>query len=224
MKLKNTPLAAVIASMAMAASSHAAITTIATDGFNTGVIAETPWSGGGTLLSVPLTGKWSLNETSNTDARLVVGNDYGYDAVGTQEGTGQAMFADGSFGGSFAATLTETVGHYFNAGDTVAIDFWTRTRASDNGPLGLTVSLVGAATLNYATYTPASSTWEQITTSYVTIETAGTYNVQFANTTSGYDKATFLDSVSYKVDAVPEPSAALLGGLGMLALLRRRRA
>ena len=36
-------------------------------------------------------------------------------------------------------------------------------------------------------------------------------------TTNGYFGGTF------KFDAVPEPSAALLGGLGMLALLRRRR-
>jgi MYXO-CTERM domain-containing protein len=28
----------------------------------------------------------------------------------------------------------------------------------------------------------------------------------------------------FSVTAIPEPSAALLGGLGMLALLRRRRA
>jgi hypothetical protein len=30
-----------------------------------------------------------------------------------------------------------------------------------------------------------------------------------------------IDSISYSV--IPEPSSALLGGIGMLALLRRRR-
>ena len=37
------------------------------------------------------------------------------------------------------------------------------------------------------------------------------------------DKAAGLDNVAVSVTAIPEPSAALLGGLGLLALLRRRR-
>ena len=221
MKLKNSPLAAVIASMAMAASSQAAITIIATDGFNTGATVETPWTDAGTVTA----GNWTLTETTTAAGLVAVGNKKsGYDdAILSYEGTGEALFQDAS--GSLAATLTETVGEWFNAGDKVAIDFFTRSRAT-TGSLGLTVSLVGAATLNYAsTYTPASSTWAQSTTEYVTIDTAGTYSVRFANATTGSDNTTMLDSVSYyKVDAIPEPSAALLGGLGMLCLLRRRRA
>ena len=37
------------------------------------------------------------------------------------------------------------------------------------------------------------------------------------------DKSAGLDNVAVSVTAIPEPSAALLGGLGLLALLRRRR-
>ncbi|HSP41320.1 MAG TPA: hypothetical protein VLO11_00475 [Luteolibacter sp.] len=44
----------------------------------------------------------------------------------------------------------------------------------------------------------------------------------FMTAPSGSGNDGFLDSVS--VTVIPEPSAALLGGLGMLALLRRRRA
>ena len=44
----------------------------------------------------------------------------------------------------------------------------------------------------------------------------------FMTAPSGAGNDGFLDSVSVAV--IPEPSAALLGGLGMLALLRRRRA
>lgn len=39
----------------------------------------------------------------------------------------------------------------------------------------------------------------------------------------GETGASALDNVAVSVTAIPEPSAALLGGLGMLALLRRRR-
>jgi hypothetical protein len=48
---------------------------------------------------------------------------------------------------------------------------------------------------------------------------AGTYDAAFLNTHFGVD--TFLGSGTLTV--VPEPSAALLGGLGVLGLLRRRR-
>ena len=39
----------------------------------------------------------------------------------------------------------------------------------------------------------------------------------------GDGKLAFFQSGSLQVVVIPEPSAALLGGLGMLALLRRRR-
>ena len=41
---------------------------------------------------------------------------------------------------------------------------------------------------------------------------------------SGYDANTTIEMDNLVVSTIPEPSAALLGGLGMLALLRRRRA
>lgn len=214
--------ASAIASLVLAASSSHAATTITTDGFNTGPYVATDWDTGGTVTA----GQWSMNETSSGAGRGVVGNPFGYGGQATpQEGTGQAQFSNGYGGATF--TLTATVGHYFNVGDQVAMDFFTakRTDGSDDGALGMTVSLVGAGSLAYAsTYTPTLNTWTQSTTEYVTITTAGTYSVQFAIASQGGDRTTYLDSVSYKVEAIPEPSAALLGGLGMLALLRRRRA
>ncbi|MEP4047700.1 MAG: PEP-CTERM sorting domain-containing protein [Luteolibacter sp.] len=41
------------------------------------------------------------------------------------------------------------------------------------------------------------------------------------NTTTS--SGTYLDNVSFAGEAIPEPSAALLGAIGMLCLLRRRR-
>jgi hypothetical protein len=215
---KPMKYASAIASLVLAASSHAA-TTITTDGFNIGSIVETDWTNGGTVTG----GQWSLT-SSGGQSRVVVGNPYGYGGQATpQEGTGQAQFSNGWAGESFTATLTDTVGHYFTAGDQVAINFFSAARTGDSGPLGITVSLVGADTLSYGAFTPASTSWGENTTSYFTIVNTGTYNVQFANVAQGGDRTTYLDSVSYKVEAIPEPTAALLGGLGMLCLLRRRR-
>lgn len=213
---------AVITSMALVASSHAA-TTITTDGFNTGTLVETPWEGAGTATA----GQWFLNETTPSErGRLVVGNPRGYLGQATpHEGSGQAQFSNG-INASFTATLTDTVGHFFNVGDQVAIDFFTAGRTDGDGAVGLTISLVGTATLQYGgIYRPThnSNTWEAMTTGYVTIVTAGTYNVQFANVLEGTDRTTYLDSVSYSVIPIPEPSTAILGGLGLLTLLRRRR-
>ena len=56
----------------------------------------------------------------------------------------------------------------------------------------------------------------------------GTLGISILNTQTavggepGYFRAVNFDNVT--IDVVPEPSATLLGGLGMLALLRRRRA
>ncbi len=55
----------------------------------------------------------------------------------------------------------------------------------------------------------------------------GTYRFSFGAVSSGgvveSGLGNFLDNVRFGINAVPEPSAALLGSLGALALLRRRR-
>jgi MYXO-CTERM domain-containing protein len=43
------------------------------------------------------------------------------------------------------------------------------------------------------------------------------------NSGNSTNKFSGLDDVTLTVSPIPEPSAALLGGLGLLALLRRRR-
>lgn len=69
-----------------------------------------------------------------------------------------------------------------------------------------------------------------------TVSNAVTYNIRVTTTAVTDDLSLVLGQgagssgtgegylAGYKVVAIPEPSAALLGGLGMLALLRRRRA
>lgn len=48
-------------------------------------------------------------------------------------------------------------------------------------------------------------------------------NTQFVLSLQGTTNGAGLNSVSWTAGAVPEPSAALLGGIGVLALFRRRR-
>lgn len=63
--------------------------------------------------------------------------------------------------------------------------------------------------------------WTQITTSYVTTaaDIGKTVGISFGMEST--DNYAYMDSASLSV--IPEPGTALLGGLGMLALLRRRR-
>ena len=54
----------------------------------------------------------------------------------------------------------------------------------------------------------------------------GTYRFSFgavSTATGNQTEGNFLDNVRFGIGAVPEPSSALLGSLGALALLRRRR-
>lgn len=55
-----------------------------------------------------------------------------------------------------------------------------------------------------------------------TTDGSGNLNIYIAENTDA-DRG-YYDGIAYDTVAVPEPSAALLGGLGVLALLRRRRA
>lgn len=71
---------------------------------------------------------------------------------------------------------------------------------------------------NTATYASGINYVRGIAQSGASLPATWTSNSpQLTGTTNGYFGGTF------KFDAVPEPSTALLGGLGMLAMLRRRR-
>jgi hypothetical protein len=56
-----------------------------------------------------------------------------------------------------------------------------------------------------------------------TIDFTNVANLGLANAVSiGEGKSAYFESGSLNLVVIPEPSAALLGGLGMLVLLRRR--
>jgi MYXO-CTERM domain-containing protein len=75
--------------------------------------------------------------------------------------------------------------------------------------------------LGTATYAAGAIGSKSITVNNVAGATA--IRIGFWQGTYNGSVAAGLDNVAVSVTAIPEPSAALLGGLGLLALLRRRR-
>jgi hypothetical protein len=69
--------------------------------------------------------------------------------------------------------------------------------------------------------TPASDQWKDAVITYTSPSSVTAANLEVR--LIGYGIQTNYDNVRLDGTLVPEPSTALLGGLGMLALLRRRR-
>jgi hypothetical protein len=105
-------------------------------------------------------------------------------------------------------------------GNTYTVQFDARRRdAGGSGTFDVfvnsTISLVGAT--GGFNVTASSTTWEQ--KSFTFVAAAETSFLTISNTDNPGGNGFMVDNFS----VVPEPSAALLGGLGMLALLGRRR-
>ncbi len=168
-----------------------------------------------------------MAQTASGAGRVVIGNPTGYGGQATpQAGSGQAQFSNGANAGTTAQSITDTANNSFTVGQEVTMLFYLAGRNGGDAAATLNVSLVGPDTFSLGSFTAVqgNTSWVLTTSNTATITTAGVYNVQFSygNAADTVDRTTYLDSVSYSV--VPEPSAALLGGLGMLCLLRRRRA
>lgn len=137
---------------------------------------------------------------------------------------------------------SQMTGHTIALGDVITVGFWamniwaadamTVVLFADSPDVGANEvgwaaagqgGLSSNATWNTATGA-LSGTWQY----YEVSMTAGSgfvaqeLGVHFVNT-SASASWTALDDVTLSVTAVPEPSAALLGGLGLLGLLHRRR-
>jgi hypothetical protein len=125
---------------------------------------------------------------------------------------------------------SNTVIFNFNIGDLGAGDAYTvQFATSGNGSIGNAYSANTEFLLSFTQTSVGGGTWSITRSGGVSDLDSGTYtgvphNFKFyeANTTGGGAAADNLFFNSLVV--VPEPSSALLGGLGMLALLRRRRA
>jgi hypothetical protein len=120
----------------------------------------------------------------------------------------------------FSTTVTG-----FEAGVAYSLSFEALGRAGAFGPNGIQVLLNGTILefLSATSITPSQAAWGTFTTDAFTT-LGGSFELTFLGLTAG-DKATFIDDVRFNfvAEAVPEPRAALLGSLGLLMLLRRRR-
>jgi len=113
----------------------------------------------------------------------------------------------------------------FEAGVSYTLSFEALGRSSTFGPNAIQVLLNGNI-LKFSdalSITPSQTAWNTFTTDAFTTS-GGSFDLTFLGLTSG-DKATFIDDVRFNfvAEAIPEPSSVLLGSLGLLAFLRRRR-
>ena len=219
MKIKSL-LLPVIALCVTAVSSHAATiifnfnNTIAY-GSNLGAgspVTTNDFSGDGVSVS-----NWTASSPSRT--------------IGVQGGQVRALKSADTDTHTFTITIPADVtlnisSLFFNYGSV----------GGDTSPANflVTTNVVGSSfTNNPATHTAATGP-AFVSNNSVTMATSGltgisgrTVTFTFSDSSQGNNKTesiySYIDNVTLTGTVIPEPSAALLGGLGMLALLRRRR-
>lgn len=126
---------------------------------------------------------------------------------------------------SLNLNLTNLSFDYGKVGGDTGAPSWTVTSNRAGGtitpntaviaPTGSNVSSSASMNLagNFLNISPTSTT----TITFTLVDAAG------GNNNNGGVHYTFIDNVTLTGTVIPEPSSALLGGLGMLCLLRRRR-
>jgi hypothetical protein len=208
------------------------------------VLARYEFPSGAVTATTSLTGvtAGSFAFTSTTDEGVLAQIDGGFsgagDAFNRSDTTGSTeanALADDDF---FSVTLSAT-----NVGETLNLTSVTfsLTATNDNtdaftttaylqssvGGFG-TGNAVVTGTGNFATRTTAgtsaasSASFDLSAPAFQGLSTI-TFQLRFADTTNSNGDLARFDNFTVNGAVVPEPSAAVLVGLGMLALLRRRR-
>ncbi len=223
-----TKVSSAILGLGMASASHAAVL-LSTDFANTGVTAGdmtgVTWTENGLLAPTTLSASAAVRSGLTGDADAEGGYFSGNVNVGNPNTTEVAP--------AWSTTWTITVG----ASDvSLANIVLVSTEANSGGAIGagngtsnIKLSIVG----NSTTFSTPDLTEQRLTepdtltytfASPLALTASNTYDVTFTvweNSSSGHFEA--FDSVAFNGDVIPEPSVALLGGFGFLALLRRRR-
>ena len=138
-----------------------------------------------------------------------------YNATGFNNSTSQDTINDAAY---FTLSIAPTSGNSINF-----TNFVYSSQASGTGPTG---AFVRSSIDNFATdlgaVTTTGGTVSLVAAAFQGVTTTTEFRVYgFGASTSG---GTFsVNDFTFNGDVVPEPSAALLGAVGMLALLRRRR-
>ena len=162
-------------------------------------------------------------------------------------GEGANLLRPGPSGNGWLSPMPSELGTTFatlHAGTTATIDLdevflanttytltFTNFRRDDTGGSGIT-GRIATASGNLASVAFGSvdttDTFLTRTVSWTTTESGSEVGefirIQFLDNGPGSWQQAGIDNVLLTATAIPEPSAALLGGLGLLALLRRRRA
>ncbi len=234
--LRNLILAA--ATLGLACSAHSAV--IYFDDFTTGSAGAL----NGQNLITPSTATWnasnwqkntttnSATNTSNSGSAMVpisfsagdiiqvtarvINNTTGssWVAMGFSSGS---IASNGSGGRNWTSWRGDEVLRVHSGNATVAFNSdLSFKQAGESNTLDLrAIYDVDAGTISWLYKNPSSSTWTEYFLQ--TSPTSGMTHVGFANTANNVAVS------SFEVINIPEPSTALLGGLGMLFLLRRRR-
>jgi hypothetical protein len=136
---------------------------------------------------------WMLYRGANTTGTLPNGTQVGSATSGTNGGAGSANWSDAGLSTTFGGDIDLRV----------VLD---------------TTGGAGNWTATWFAKLPASGSYTEVRAETVLVnEAINSVGVAISNT--GFDG----DMTRFRLTAVPEPSAALLGGLGLLAMLRRRR-
>ena len=237
MKLKTTTLAA-LAALAMAGAASAAATVSYSYYTTTGGTTDTSWvnvtgynsvvagNAGGAETTVGLVTWKALNGTSATaDGVTIEVAAYGVAWTGALGGfySGTpALLDDAAYSSSLqAGSVDHTVSLTgLTIGKAYKVQF-VMADNRDNTGLATIFAKTGVSGDSTAyTYSYTSGEFAVITASFIADGTEARFQPQ-AKWGTGGTPAVFVNAV--QVLAIPEPGAALLGGLGMLVLLRRRR-
>lgn len=235
MKLKNTPLAAsLILALSLANIASAAVVTIPA-GLATGATSSFTIGAGDSSTDVVY-----IASTTDAVATLIVNGSWNVSGSEIQLG---GLYADDSGQNAtlnIGTTGVVTIGAFWVAGG------WSSAGAPGSTPGTATLNIAQGgqlvlsggfgvrATYNLPSSYPTGFTSDGITNGDPSTASAlGVYTMlwnQGVLKKDGSNTGTFAQNFSYSgsgtagtLTAIPEPSAALLGGLGMLCLLRRRR-